>query len=64
MKKLMKSRNLITRILCFLLIFTFLAGSLAFGETDDDLIIKEEITEEVEDIGEPDEDEPEEVIDE
>ena len=38
MKKLMTSRNLITRILCFLLIFTLLSGSFAFGETNDDLI--------------------------
>ena len=46
MKKLMTSRNLITSILCFLLAFTLLAGSFAFGETDDEVIIEDEITEE------------------
>ena len=59
MKKLMTSRNLITRILCFLLIFTLLSGSFAFGETNDDLIIEDEITEDAEGT-EPEEDEPEE----
>ena len=71
MKKLMTSRNLITSILCFLLAFTLLAGSFAFGETDDEVIIEDEITEEVEDtepggdepVDEPGEDPTEELVD-
>ena len=57
MKKLMTSRNLMTSILCFLLAFTLLAGSFAFGETDDEVIIEDEITDDVEDT-EPGGDEP------
>ena len=63
MKK-MKTRKLITRILCGLLLFVFLAGCFAYAETDmDDSALDEEIIEEI-DLDEEEPDEPDEEPDE